>query len=403
MRIVTAANFVAPRSGGIKTVLTALAKGYAEAGHDPILVLPGERDGERTTEHGTQITVAAPRLPGSGCYRMIADLSAVRRLLDRLAPDRLEVDDKFTLAALGTWARGRGVPSVAVSHERLDSLLALRIGRSRGLRAGADRWNRRFAASFDTVVCTTAWAAQEFERIGTTNLVRVPLGVDLEAFGPERRDPALRARFAPDRQPLLMHAGRLSPEKRPTLAVEAVRALHRRGIPAVLMVAGDGPLGDRMRAEAAGLPVHLLGHVADRGLMASLLATADITLAPGPVETFGLAALESLASGTPVVAARSGAVGEMLAAGSGVTTFSHPTAIAAGVRAILDWPTAGRRAAARRRAEAFPWSQTVERMLAVHRATPGAAAGPGPASMPLAHRPGHERRPPLARARAVRR
>src|SRR3712207_7820352 len=43
------------------------------------------------------------------------------------------------------------------------------------------------------------------------------------------------------------------------------------------------------------------GHIADRSAVAALLASADVVVAPGPVETFGLAALEALACGTPVV------------------------------------------------------------------------------------------------------
>ncbi len=70
---------------------------------------------------------------------------------------------------------------------------------------------------------------------------------------------------------------------------------------AVLVVAGDGPLRRPLQASAARLPVRFLGHVASRESLAKLLATADVVIAPSPAETFGLSALEALASGTPVV------------------------------------------------------------------------------------------------------
>ena len=58
--------------------------------------------------------------------------------------------------------------------------------------------------------------------------------------------------------------------------------------------------------------MEMVGHLADRSSVAGLLASADVVMAPGPVETFGLAALEALACGTPVVAASTSAVAELV-------------------------------------------------------------------------------------------
>lgn len=366
MKIVQAANFVAPSSGGIKTVLEALGRGYRAAGHERVLVVPGPTDADEDTPAGRRISVRSPRLAGSGGYRVIVDRGKVRRLLEDLAPDRLEVSDRLTLVGLGAWAREHGVPSTVISHERLDALLAERSGRAAPTRRAADGWNRRLAANFEHVVCSTRWAAEEFLRIEARNVVRVPLGVDLDAFSPGQADHALRARFAAPGQPLLVCVGRLAPEKRPHLAVEAVRALRRRGVDVALVYAGEGPLRPALERVAAGLPVTFLGYVADRPTLAALLASADVALTPGPVETFGLAALEALASATPVVSARRGAIAELLGPGVGVPTFSHPSAVAGALREVLSWDPDARRAAARRRAERYPWSATVARMLAVH-------------------------------------
>ena len=52
MRIVRLANFVAPHSGGLRTSLAELGAGYLAAGHEPVLVIPGERDGDELTAQG---------------------------------------------------------------------------------------------------------------------------------------------------------------------------------------------------------------------------------------------------------------------------------------------------------------------------------------------------------------
>ncbi|WP_250281910.1 MULTISPECIES: glycosyltransferase [unclassified Frankia] len=379
MKIVQAANFVAPRSGGIRTTLRHLAAGYTAAGHDVVQILPGERDGVRHTPDATVITMRAPLVPGTD-YRVLAEPWRVARLLAAEAPDRLEVHDRATLRPLGRWARRAGVGSVVVSHERLDRLLNLWTPRPlRGVlpvRAAADRSNAALARSFDTVVATTAWAGEEFRRVGATNLRRIPLGVDLDRFRPDRYDTSLRRAFARDSEVLLVHASRLSPEKRGDTAVDALAELVRRGVPARLVIAGDGPSRGRLTRRAAGLPVIFLGFVADRDRLASLLATADVLLAPGPVETFGLAALESMASATPVVVHHGSALAELVVPGAGVVAAGSGWTFADGVEDLLARDPFSRRQAARARAEQFPWQVTVDGFLAAHGLGP-AAGRPG--------------------------
>ncbi len=93
-----------------------------------------------------------------------------------------------------------------------------------------------------------------FVRIGARNVVRAPLGVDLAGRHPALRDPGLRARHARVDETLLVMCSRLSVEKRPGTALDALAALLRRGERAVLVVAGDGPLRPRLeqRARSAG-------------------------------------------------------------------------------------------------------------------------------------------------------
>ncbi|GGM13418.1 GDP-mannose-dependent alpha-(1-6)-phosphatidylinositol dimannoside mannosyltransferase [Streptomyces fumigatiscleroticus] len=369
LRIVRLANFVAPASGGLRTALRELGKGYREAGHEPVLVVPGERGDDRMTEQGRIITLPGPLLPGTGGYRVLTDRRRVAALLEELAPDRLEVSDRTTLRWTGRWARRARIPAVMVSHESVDGVL-----RTWGLPQGAarrtaDALNVRTAHAYARVVCTTEFAEREFLRIGARNVVRAPLGVDCAERHPALRDPALRARHARVDEVLLVMCSRLSVEKRPGTALDALEALGRRGRRAVLVVADDGPLRPRLeqRAREHGLPAVFLGHVSDRGLLGALQASADVCLAPGPVETFGLAALEALACGTPVVASASSALPEVIGS-AGAVAADHGEAFADAVERLLARPEAQRREAARARAECFGWGTAVAAFLAAHEA-----------------------------------
>jgi alpha-1,6-mannosyltransferase len=370
MRIAHLANFYSPTSGGLRTAMHAIGAGYLALGHEVLLVVPGERDATEDTPYGTRVTIASPILPFSGGYRVCLRVGRARRILREWKPDRVEVSDRTSFRGLGSWARREGIPAIFFSHERADGIL----------RAALPKWMLRFvpvvalanlhnagtARRFATVVCTTAFAAEEFDRIGIAS-VRVPLGVDLTAFHPSRYDVAARGAYALPREALLVMASRLSREKRPDIAIDAVRLLRNRGIEVRLVCAGTGAIAARIERRAEGLPVTFVGFLSGRDEYATLLACADVLVAPGPIETFGLAALEALASGTAVVANSASALCEV-AGDAGATAVGTPEAFADAIQTVLARPADERRMAARSRAEGFAWSTTVERLLGAQKA-----------------------------------
>ncbi|WP_067470607.1 glycosyltransferase [Nocardia amamiensis] len=361
MRIVQIANFYTPASGGLRTCVDEIGRGYSAAGHERVLVVPGPRDDDEHIPSGRRITVRSPKFGDAGYHVLTA--RRTRSVLDRLVPDVLECSDKLSVRWLAPWARAAGVPLVLFSHERIDAILRSRVPRGFPLTAAADLANRRLWVRAEKVVVTSSFATAEFDRVGARNVRRVPLGVDLETFHPRSH----RGAAPPDGPVRLVLVSRLSREKRAERAIQAVRVLVDSGLRCALSVIGDGPLRSRLEHLAAGLPVVFHGHLTDRSAMAALIADADIAVFPSPAETFGLAVLEALACGTPVVVPAAGAARELVGdPGSGVVCDGSPYGLAEGVRELLALPPAQRRRAARAAAERFPWSATVDGMLALY-------------------------------------
>lgn len=356
MRIVQVANFYGPRSGGLRTAVDQLGAGYVARGHEVTLVVPGDRYTESVSDHGVQrITVPSRQLPFTGGYR-VASPVVTADVAASLRPDVLEISDRLTLRGLGDWARRRDIGSVMISHERLDRLLGQVMPRC-AARSIADAANRRSVLGHDAVVCTTAFAQREFDRIGA-DARRIALGVDLDLFHPSRRH------RNEGRMVRLVHCGRLSVEKHAERSVGALARLRQGGVDAHLVVVGDGPRRAALERRADGLPVYFTGFVHDRVRVARMLAGADVALAPGPHETFGLAALEALASGTPAVVSGTSASAEIVTTQCGVAAGNTADEFAAGIATALALPGGGR-LPARARAEQFGWPAAVESMLDV--------------------------------------
>jgi len=368
MRIVHVANFYGPNSGGIKTTLHELGRGYLHYGHEFIYIVPGVNNHSEMTQYGYKITLPSVMLPGSGGYRVIRNNRELKKIIASLNPDAIEISDRFTLRGIGLWAKREGIPTVVFSHETLRGLAKRFLPSWLPLNSLVDWHNRRLSRSFDHVVATTEFAAKEFRELDTPNIVKIPLGVDLETFTPANRSLRLRSELLKGSQLLLVHCGRLSPEKEPQRSIEAVEKLLADGVDARLVIIGNGPLWSKLRERSAGLPVDMLGYVADRKKVSAILASADISLAPGPLETFCLSALESLASGTPVVASESSAVGEFLRHTeknpAGAIAADNGSAFAAAIESLAFRPAL--RKVARTSAERLPWDSTVTTMMQLH-------------------------------------
>ena len=224
---------------------------------------------------------------------------------------------------------------------------------------------------FDMTIATSRHSERKLLSYGLTKTFYLPLGVDTSLFHPGRRDDILRSSLGvrPE-DTLLLFAGRFRAEKGIDTLLSAVPTLSgRRGIK--LALAGRGPLSDHAKATAQRYSnVSWLGFINEPVKIATLFASADIFVAPGPHETFGLAALEALSSGIPVAAAGSGGNAELINESRAGAVFQpgKPEDLIRCIEHIMQADKAMLRQRARAFVESrFSWERSFESMAAKYR------------------------------------
>lgn len=138
----------------------------------------------------------------------------------------------------------------------------------------------------------------------------IPNFVCVEHY-PHRPDPALRARYAPQGERLVVHVSNFRPVKRVEDVVTMFLALRQR-IPARLLLIGDGP--ERQRVETLcrrSGDCHAIQFLGKMTRPEEVMASCDLFALTSETESFGLAALEAMACGVPVVSTDAGGLAEV--------------------------------------------------------------------------------------------
>jgi glycosyltransferase involved in cell wall biosynthesis len=216
---------------------------------------------------------------------------------------------------------------------------------------------------FDHHIANSRYTAEELVAASEGHTTRrgiwvCPMGVDAESL------PFLEHR--PHTPVRLLYAGRLSREKNALMLVDVLERLPNGGYE--LWIAGDGPLAGHLRGYAdARTPkrVRMLGHLGSRGELAELYRNCDVFVHPNPREPFGIAPLEAMACGLPVVAPNAGGVLSYASEANAWLAEATPEAFARMIRTVY-LPGGGyerRAAAARATAERHSWPLIAERFF----------------------------------------
>ena len=375
-------EFFGETTGGVRTYLLEKAR-YVQR-RDALrqtIVVPGARDEILEASGVRCYRLRGPSVPTQKPYRFMLATRSTSRIVAHERPSLIEVGSAWFapwLVHLAT--RQLDVPAVWYYHSNFPRVIAPRrpgIGRAR--RAASEvAWSyvRRLSKLVRATLAPSRTVMKELEEAGVENVIRVPLGVDLDLFHPSRKAAAAETRRhygLPD-GPLALYVGRFAGEKEVSLLLAAWAEVERR-TGAGLVLVGDGPARGSLQRSAGGQRATWLPFERDRDRLASLYASVDFCVAPGSLETFGLSAIEALASGTPVLSADAGGVAENVRLSGGGRLFASrdPGSLAEEAIALLRDDLTAIGAKGRRYVEeTHGWERVFDGLFEIYRGVLGA-------------------------------
>ena len=345
MRIVDVCAFYTPQGGGVRTYVNRKLAAAPAAGHELVVLAPGRENRVEERADGGRIEwIASPRFPLARRYGYFADAATVHAALDRLRPDVVEASSPWRSASMVADWQGPARRVLMMHADPLSAYAYRWFGRV-AERETIDRsfgwfWRhlRRLDRQFDAVVSASASLSDRLTAGGLTGVVTNPMGVDPGIFAPTLRDAALRAHLLvrcalPPEAALLVGVGRLAPEKRWPMLIEAAMAAGAER-PVALVLVGEGRERGRILKAIGDNPhIRLLSPIRDRPKLARLLASADALVHGCEAETFCMVAAEARASGLPLIAPDLGGAADQARASGGLTYRAASSMSAA--RAIL--------------------------------------------------------------------
>ncbi len=349
-----------PRVGGVERQIQGLAHELHARGHD-VYVLTSSR-GDADSNGVPVIRFDFPLFARGNVALPGPDL--VRRIWEWLRDHQVDVvhaHGVFSSAAHAgvISADVLGVASVLTNHSLIRPGLRP-FGRLIFLGSG-------YRA--DALTAVSRPSARDLRHVsGSADVTVIPNGIDLATV---RRAPPAPA---PDGEVRIIYVGRLARKKNPAgliAAVPRVLGRVRDSMRVRFVLVGDGPERTRLVQQARDLGVadhvEFVGYQ-PRAEVDRLLAGAQIFASPVRKEAFGIAILEALAAGLPVVAMGGGGVGEIVAEGRTGLIADTPEAFAEGL-ARLAADVALRRSMAEAAVtglEPFGWDAVIERHLEVY-------------------------------------
>lgn len=307
MRIALFTEVFLPKVDGVVTRVTRTLEQLEELGHTALVFAPGDPPESFGAHRVVRVRSVSFR-PWYPEIKVGLPTPRIAREMEAFRPDVVHAVNPVWLAAYGVLsARRRNLPLLASFHTDVPSYTTAIGGGLQVLRAPVQGWTTGIHNLAEVNLCTSRQMVDRAREVGIRDVDLWPKAVDTVGYHPSRATRAMRERLTdghPD-APLMLYVGRLSREKDLDQLLEPLRRLQRYGVRLALV--GSGPGRAELEELFAGTPTVFTGYLGGEELAAAY-ASADVFAFPSTTETLGLVALESMASGVPVVGAAAGGI-----------------------------------------------------------------------------------------------
>ena len=365
MRIAIVTETWHPAIDGVVTRLSNTVEELSSRGHVVLIVAP--RGGPARYAGALVRDLPAFRVPLLRWRPWAFPAPRIWRFLREFQPDVVHVVNPVFAGIAGAVAGRRlGLPVVVSYHAHIDRYASFyHLG---WLAPLIRRVTRRLHDDASLSLATAEASCIELRGLGIAEVRLWRQGVDLDRFQPRRRTAASEGLI------VCLYVGRLAPEK----TLDRLATLTRAGSGARLVLVGDGPDRSRLEQLFAGTAVTFTGMLTGDELVAAY-AEADVFVFPSTTDTLGLALLEALASGLPVLAADTLASREVLGGCLAARLFPAESTetLPQLARELVDSADRDSLArAARSHVEQWAWETATTELVDYYRQAIAAAASP---------------------------
>jgi 1,2-diacylglycerol 3-alpha-glucosyltransferase len=376
VRVLFISDVYFPRVNGVSTSIRTFRGDLHAQGIETLLVAPRYDASDPSESEADILRVAATGVPKDPEDRRMHWRALTRRLdvLPRGHFDLVHIHTPFVAHYAGVRsARRAGVPCVATYHTFFEEYLhhyVPALPRALG-RFAARHFTRSQCAAVQALIAPS----EPMRAVLTDYGVRTPIHVLPTGLAADRFRAGDGAAFRAQAgiaaaRPLVTYIGRVAHEKNIGFLVHMFARVLAQVPEALLVIAGEGPAREPLRAQITALglgeQVHFAGYLERDTALLDCYAAADVFVFASRTETQGLVLLEAMAQGVPVVSTAELGTRSILVPGSGALVVpEEQPAFAAAVVRVLKEPGLREGLATRGHAYARTWSSaTMARRLA---------------------------------------
>ncbi|MCA9338711.1 glycosyltransferase [Candidatus Saccharibacteria bacterium] len=325
MKILIASDLHWPTINGVASFSRNLAQGLAAKGHEVVVIAPsqtGRGYEEYDKNHVVKRTMALP-FPFYQNFRIsVTPQREVKKIIEDFDPDVIHIQSMLGIgrAALMT-GKKHNIPVVATNHampENLIENMRLLAPFARPINYILKNYGARFHSNADYLTSPTQSAINLYK--DDMKDVSIPVeavsnGIDLSRFSPGEVSSELRKKYGlpSEKTPIITYLGRLDSEKHLPVMLHAARRVFDE-VDGHVLIVGHGNEAEYLKELSKQLGIEkkvtFAGRVSDEDVT-KLQKVGSVFCMPSPAELQCIACLEAMASGSPIVVVKAGAVHEL--------------------------------------------------------------------------------------------